>query len=344
MANKTCIPGFNLKLFSLTLFGCVGALIYAYHTHLGGATNFGYSWPLHNFKRRSSRAGADALDKLHGSMLDTSGQSEVDDKTTLMCLVGGLRSFAHKQAHQSIIENVFLALGGPKSVDVHIILAYEIDDGSNGAYNGGAQACYDNRKISHAIEFMQPNVVHILRRGSCSEYQSVWKGAHCMHSNGFIQMALVHQCFAANTERVYKYYIRVRPDSYFSKPIPSLGSLQPGTVTTWPKFDAPGSDQFFIFPRELFDSWWMLSIKQRVESGTFSCCPEYDIFSSVQVSQRQDIFGCLLRDAQQLQCWRSEDKKNNSLIQNSKYLSYEECRYEPNMDELLTLLGRHMIE
>ena len=154
-----------------------------------------------------------------------------------------------------------------------------------------------------------------------------------------MQMALLHRCFESNYDPGYDYYVRVRPDSYFSAPIPSLLSMQPASVTTWLKHDAPGSDQFFIFERELYFTWWLRVIKPRVLKGTFSSFPEFDIFPpSVSVSQRSDIFGCLLRDSHRLQCWRTLDATcDDSMQRKLERFPQSSCNIFPKFDEFFRL-------
>jgi len=256
----------------------------------------------------------------------------------LMCLVGGIRSYAYRQAHGSIHEKVYLALGGPKHVDVGIVVSYLMDSDSNGARNGKAQVCYNNSNIFGAFRSLHPKRVTILRENSCAEYTRTFNQSHCTSTKGFMQMALVHQCFVSNFEPNYKYFVRVRPDSFFSDPVPQLQSLQPAAVTTWLKYDAPGSDQFFIFSHELFDTWWLKVIKPRIEKGTFSCCPEYEMFSSVNVSQRSDINGCLLRDSRTLSCWISENahSADDMRLQLDSF-PYVGCTAIPSFEDFILL-------
>ena len=264
---------------------------------------------------------------------------EGQHSSALLCIVGGLRSFALEEAHGSIHRNVFSALSSTASVDVNMFLVYEMDSQSTGAKQG-AQPCYDNVELSKAIQSFKPQVVRIIRRSTCEEFDKAWKSSHCTSSKGHRQISLVHKCFTERKHE-YAYYIRVRPDSFFAKPIPALDSIDKHAVTTWLKHDAPGSDQFFIFPHLLFHSWWQRIVKQKVDFGTFSCCPEYEMFHGQNVSQRRDIYGCLLRSSHELSCWRNSTYSIDAIItENLATYPKQQCRdSHPNFTQLIELLG-----
>ena len=105
-------------------------------------------------------------------------------KTVLMCLVGGLRTYALEQAHKTIHEHVYMALGGPKNVDVGVVVSYLLDADSRGAKNGNTAVCYDNWNISRAFNSLQPKSVQILEASTCTEYKKVWNASHCDNSKG----------------------------------------------------------------------------------------------------------------------------------------------------------------
>ena len=158
-------------------------------------------------------------------------------------------------------------------------------------------------------------------------------------------MAMIYQCFAA-AEKEYAFYIRVRPDSFFAKPLPPLHSFKTDKVSTWMKYDALGSDQFFIMTLAVYRSWWLAVVETKIKSGSFSCCPEYDIFSPDIVSQRHDIYCCLLRDSNKLACWRSkEDNQAHALepqfaVPLAKYQETK-CQFETsNFSGLMDLVDK----
>lgn len=225
-----------------------------------------------------------------------------------MCIVGHVRTFALEPAYESIYKCVYQALllgeETENNVDVSFVLTRS-DISSNGA-NMGAQTYVDEEALQYAISIFHPSSVRMLSNSSCAEYKRVWETSTCVESAGFFQLANIHQCFT-ESKRLYSHYVRVRPDSFFAARLPPLASGV-GLLETWLKADAPASDQFFLFSRDMFISWWNKTIVRLLSDPAVRdlCCPEYTIFNDVAVHQNFKIQGCLLRTPFTLQCWRGE--------------------------------------
>ena len=106
---------------------------------------------------------------------------------------------------------------------------------------------------------------------------------------------------------IYSHIIRVRPDSFFASPLPPLSSFLVSAVSTWAKFDAIGSDQFFIMPTTLYRTWWLAYVVPLVNKGEIRKAAEYSLFRTdlVKTNQEYNIKGCLLRCANKIECWRT---------------------------------------
>jgi hypothetical protein len=164
-----------------------------------------------------------------------------------------------------------------------------------------------------ALAVLKPIRRVVVKKSNCKELRKVKQlpNSSCWEKKGWLQISWVDECFADSDRNDFSHYIRVRPDSFFSDELPDLRLLPENMVTTWPKVDAPGSDQFFIVPRHLYVNWWKKKIRSGLATGLLSdgsvsnCCPEYEIFSGVQVNQDFNIKGCLARDQMRLHCWRN---------------------------------------
>lgn len=226
-----------------------------------------------------------------------------------LCITGHVRTFVLPQAHLSIYNNVYLALRNEQQgtvVNVGMVLVRLDDKISTGARHG-ARTYVSSSALDEAIQLFQPSTVHLLNRSSCVDYINEWGTDTCVESSAFLQLANIHQCFVEIDDVVFTHYVRVRPDSFLASPVKL--HTHP-TVETWLKKDAPASDQFFMFTRELFVEWWNASVASLLKNHSVllqHCCPEYLIFTGVNVSQNSAIEGCLIRTSHQLACWRGAD-------------------------------------
>ena len=179
----------------------------------------------------------------------------------LVCVVGSARTFALPAAHLSILHNVIKPLGGHANVDVNIVLSLSADfstDASTYYANKCTSRCEDAHMLNAAIRSLRPRAVKVLASNDCASYRLAWNQTYCVPRASWMQTAAIDQCFRwTPTSAAYTHMIRVRPDSFFEEPLPALETLSASHVTTWPKFDAPASDQFFVLPAELYKTWWL---------------------------------------------------------------------------------------
>jgi hypothetical protein len=232
----------------------------------------------------------------------------------MICLVGGLRSFKVPAVHNSIFQNVYQALGGTEHVDLYSITVKADNPLERGRKDQHAKTCGGETK-NDFVEQLFPTTKYSLQvpASNCKVYQQVLEQEDnvtspnqlfCPDSDvdstgAWLQMAWLKRCFSKATKE-YDWYIRVRPDMYFDKPVPDLTTLAPTTIYTSPKWDAPGSDQFFMMSKQLFQSWWLSKVEKMQSYG---CCPEFTIFNGAPTNMTSNFGVCLARNLVKCDSW-----------------------------------------
>ena len=228
-----------------------------------------------------------------------------------VCIVGGVRSFTLPVVHASIRTNVIEPLRSYAArVDV---TAYLLRSDSGSRF----QQQSTNRKaaptpcdLTAVLRALRP-VRHVDIGGStCEEFRAA-AGRPCRPNptcpqctQAWLQVAWIDQCFRDGSDN-YTHFVRMRPDSYFASPIPDLRFTRADAVTSWLEHDAKMSDQFYVVPRQVYQTWWIKEVRGRLLRGSFrSPFPENIIFRSVAGVQATEILGCLARNRVTLSCWR----------------------------------------
>jgi hypothetical protein len=121
----------------------------------------------------------------------------------------------------------------------------------------------------------------------------------------FSQIKMIDRLITEASKSEYDLFLRIRPDCILNGKL-DLSSIDPDTVYTSIKCDAPGNDQFFYFSRNMLYKWWIPIVRPSLNyiselSPVSKLCPEYFIFN--HCNKKQVISSGLIIDYNKITSW-----------------------------------------
>ena len=180
------------------------------------------------------------------------------------------------------------------------------DDGNDKQDFGKSETAFPDAKIKKYFPKVNPEV-----------FEKTFPDTTLYESaNSYYQLAWLDECFqlADKAGKSYDYYVRLRPDMFWMDPLPDINSLEKDVLYTSTKIDAPMSDQFMLFSREIYTTWWKPVIRKHLTDGFplkdkwTICCPEFFLFDEYKGKKQQleTTRTCLARNETYCQCWHEE--------------------------------------
>eukprot|EP00122_Pirum_gemmata_P000253 Pgem_evm1s221 len=227
----------------------------------------------------------------------------------LMCLVGADRTFSMKVVHKNLRENVYKHFSKYADVDVKVITFH------NTKYSVASLNNFHGINCAHHEEFVKESSFRLhLNSSTESNFHENFGKELCPVCNepGHLQMAWVDACFVEGDKSgiKYDYYLRVRPDGFFGKPLPKLNFYNDGVLYTTKKHDSKGSDKVLFFSKWVYENWWIPGVRRILRSSdeTIGLYPDYKIFFvDNTVVQQLDTPFCLVRNSDLCQSWMGEE-------------------------------------
>ena len=248
---------------------------YFYNQDTGETTDFGAANPNPTPPPKLTRQQYLQRKDPH---LRSPGGERVTTSSTAVCIVGQARSLVLPAVYRSIKKNVLDTFGTDTQTAAVLFLnsdAPHLDqrrseqllsrtaklDKSEWELGGSKLnhgQCAGN--LSTALDHLGLQQVEVYDTSNCHTYAKATgtELQDCKHSTAWLQVEWIRHCFSL-LQQPADVYVRVRPDSFFARPIPALSSLgltgRKPAIVSWP---AAGSfsDQFFMFNSLMYQLWW----------------------------------------------------------------------------------------